>query len=220
MYFPIQKKINAEKPNKIGFSILAAAALMNLFKRQRDAVGLSVYAEKLLIHTRPFTNTSHHKMLLSELESIAKPYDKNINQATSTIESLHEISERIHQRSLVVIFSDLFDYSSDIDALFSAIQHLKYKNHEVIIFHVVDRNLEFNFHFESRMHKFVDLESGEELKVNPTSLKDGYEKEMFDFERELIERCGQDKIDFVPVDCSKGFKPVLESYLIKRKKLY
>ena len=220
MHFPVQKKLNAERPNKIGFSILAAAVLMNLFKRQRDAVGLSVYGEKLLTHTRTLTSASHHKMLLSELESLAKPYDHNINEGTSTIESLHEISDRIHQRSLVVIFSDLFDHSSDTDALFSALQHLKYNKHEVIIFHVVDRNLELNFDFDSRMHKFIDLESGDELKVNPTYLKEAYEKEMFGLERELIEWCGQDKIDFVPVDCSKGFEPVLLAYLLKRKKLF
>ena len=220
MHFPVQKKLNAENPNKIGLSILAAAALMNLFKRQRDAVGLSVYAEKLLTHTKSFTNASHHKMLLSELESLAVPYDQNINEGTSTIDSLHEISERIHQRSLVIIFSDLFHHSSDTDALFSALQHLKYNKHEVIIFHVVDRNMEFNFDFNSRMHKFVDLESGDELKVNPTYLKEAYEKEMYNFEKELIQKCGHDKIDFVPVDCSNGFESILQSYMLKRKKLH
>tara|TARA_Y100000385_G_C13105926_1_gene647801 strand:+ start:5620 stop:6555 length:936 start_codon:yes stop_codon:yes gene_type:complete len=220
MHFPIQKDINPESPNKIGFSTLAAAALMNLFKRQRDAVGLSIYADKLITHTKSFTSASHHKMLLWELESLARPFDQNINEGTSTIESLHEISERIHQRSLVVIFSDLLDHSSGPEELFSALQHLKYNKHEVILFHVIDRDRELNFNFDSRMHRFVDLESGQELKLNPLDLKESYEEEMSSFEREIKERCGQYKIDFVPVDCTKGFEPVLISYLLKRRKLY
>ena len=220
MHFPIQKDINPESPNKIGFSTLAAAALMNLFKRQRDAVGLSIYADKLITHTKSFTSASHHKMLLWELESLARPFDQNINEGTSTIESLHEISERIHQRSLVVIFSDLLDHSSGPEELFSALQHLKYNKHEVILFHVIDRDRELNFNFDSRMHRFVDLESGQELKLNPLDLKESYEEEMSSFEREIKERCGQYKIDFVPVDCTKGFEPVLISCLLKRRKLY
>jgi uncharacterized protein (DUF58 family) len=220
MHFPIKKDLNLESPNKIGFSILAAAALMNLFRRQRDAVGLSVYADKLITHTKSFTSAAHHKMLLWELESLARPFDQNINEGTSTIESLHEISERIHQRSLVVIFSDLLDHSSDPEELFSALQHLKYNKHEVILFHVIDRDRELNFNFDSRMHRFVDLESGEELKLNPSDLKESYKEEMSSFEREIKERCGQYKIDFVPVDCTKGFEQVLISYLLKRKKLY
>ena len=76
-----------------------------------------------------------------------------------------------------------------------------------------------NFNFDSRLHKFVDLESGEELKVNPVDLKEDYVKNMTAFEKELHLRCGQYKIDFVPVDCTKGFEPVLLNYLLKRKKL-
>ena len=220
MYFPIQKKINLETPNKIGFSILAAASLMNLFRRQRDAVGLSIYADTISTHTKPLTSSSHHKMLLLELYSIVKSLNKKLNTGTSTVNSLHEISDRIHQRSLIVIFSDLINHSSDSEELFSALQHLKYNKHEVIIFHVIDRDRELNFNFDSRMHRFVDLESGEELRVNPSDIKNAYEKEMSNFETFLREKCGQFKIDFVPVDCHKGIEPVLMSYLQKRKKLY
>ena len=158
--------------------------------------------------------------LLWELENTAQPFDERKKESTNAIDALHEIAERIHQRSLVVLFSDLLDTQEHSEELFSALQHLKYNKHEVIVFHVVDRDRELNFDFDSRLHKFVDLETGEELKVNPIELQDEYVKHMTAFENELMLRCGQYKIDFVPVDCSQGFEPVLLSYLLKRKKLY
>lgn len=220
MHFPVQKSLNSISPNKIGFSILASAALMNLFKRQRDAVGLSVYSDIVHTHTRSRTNIAHHKSLLWELESLAKPFNKDTKESTSAVESLHEIAERINQRSLVILFSDLLDTKENYQDLFSALQHLKFNKHEVIVFHVVDRSRELNFEFDSRLHKFVDLETGEELKVNPLELKEEYVSQMSSFENELKIRCGQYKIDFIPVDCIKGFEPVLLSYLLKRKKLF
>jgi len=220
MHFPVQKKLSADAPNKIGFSILSSAALMNLFKRQRDAVGLSVFSNEVQVHTQARTSAAHHNRLLFELESLAKPFDDKKMESTNAIESLHEIAERIHQRSLVVLFSDLLDTQEQSEEFFSALQHLKYNKHEVIVFHVVDRERELNFDFDSRLHKFIDLETGEDLKVNPIELQDEYVKKMSAFEKELKLRCGQYKIDFVPVDCSQGFEPVLLSYLLKRKKLY
>ena len=220
MHFPIQKKINSKSPNKIGFSILASAALMNLLRRQRDAVGLSVYSDIVHTHSRTRTNVAHHKSLLWQLESLAKPFNHKSKESSSTVDALHEIAERIHQRSLVILFSDLLDIQDNAQEFFSALQHLKYNKHEVIVFHVVDRSRELNFEFDARMHKFIDLESGEELKVNPVELKDEYVTQMNSFEQELKVRCGQYKIDFIPVDCTKGFESVLISYLIKRKKLY
>lgn len=219
MHFPYQKKLSVVEPNKIGFSILASAALMNLFKKQRDAVGLSVFSNTVQLHTPAKTSTSHHQWLLNELESLASPFKEEARETTDAVESLHEIAERIHQRSLVVLFSDLLGDSSKSEDLFTALQHLKYNKHEVIVFHVIDRSKELNFNFDSRLHKFVDLESGEELKVNPVDLKEDYVKNMTAFEKELHLRCGQYKIDFVPVDCTKGFEPVLLNYLLKRKKL-
>jgi len=219
MHFPVQKKLTANKPNKIGFSVLASAALINLFKRQRDAVGLSVFSDKVQLHTRAKTSTVHHRWLLNELETLAVPFNTKELEQTNAIDSLHEIAERIHQRSLVILFSDLLGDQSKSEELFSALQHLKYNKHEVIVFHVVDRSKEIDFNFDARMHKFIDLETGEEMKVNPAELKEEYLKNMSVFEKELYVRCGQYKIDFVPVDCSNGFESILLNYLLKRKKM-
>ena len=84
---------------------------------------------------------------------------------------------------------------------------------------LIDRAKELDFNFESRVHKFIDLETGEQMKVNPIELQEEYSKNMSDFEKQLKLKCGQYKIDFVPVDCSKGFEPILLTYLLKRKSL-
>ena len=191
---------------------------MNLFKRQRDAVGLSVYSDIVHTHTRSRTNISHHKNLLWQLESLAKPFTKDLKESTSSVEALHEISERINKRSLVILFSDLLDSQENPQDFFSALQHLKYNKHEVIIFHVIDRSKELSFEFDARLHKFVDLETGEEIKVNPLEIKEEYVNQMSLFEQEFKLRCGQYNIDFIPVDCANGFESVLLSYLLKRKK--
>ena len=219
MHFPVKKKLSSKDPNKIGFSILAAAALMNLFKKQRDAVGLSVFSNSVQLHTQAKTSIAHHQWLLNELEALAIPFNEDSRETTNSVDSLHEISERIHQRSLVVLFSDLLGDESQSENLFSALQHLKYNKHEVIVFHVIDRAKELEFNFDSRLHKFIDLETGEEMKVNPIELQEEYFKNMSAFEKELKLKCGQYKIDFVPVDCSKGFEQILLTYLLKRKKM-
>ena len=219
MHFPVKKKLSSKEPNKIGFSILAAAALMNLFKKQRDAVGLSVFSNSVQVHTQAKTSIAHHQWLLNELEALAIPFNEKSREMTNSVDSLHEIAERIHQRSLVVLFSDLLGDESKSDKLFSALQHLKYNKHEVIVFHVIDRAKELEFNFDSRLHKFIDLETGEEMKVNPIELQEEYFKNMSAFEKELELKCGQYKLDFVPVDCSKGFEQILLTYLLKRKKM-
>ena len=84
---------------------------------------------------------------------------------------MDELAEKIHRRSLVVIFSDMFDSAENADELFKALQHLKHNKHEVIVFHVMDNQTELLFNFEERPMEFIDLESGEKLKLNPGRCK-------------------------------------------------
>jgi hypothetical protein len=132
---------------------------------------------------------------------------------------LHQIAENIHKRSLVIIFSDMLD-SQKTDELFSALQHLRYNKHEVILFHVTDHSLEREFEFSNRPHKFVDLESGQVVKFNPWEVKKHYVSTVKDYFDDLKVKCGQYQIDLAEADINKDFKEVLFSYLVKRKKLY
>ena len=129
-----------ENPNKITFSVLCVASLMNILKKQRDAVGLSLFSDKVHLHTREKTSQTHHRFLLHQLEKIVAKHEPL--QSSRVIESLHQI-DNIHQRSLVVLFSDMMD-NSEKDDLFSALQHLKFNKHEVILFHVVDKSKELD----------------------------------------------------------------------------
>ena len=139
---------------------------------------------------------------------------------TFAVDALHEIAEKIHKRSLVVIFSDMMDNSNlQQEELFSALQHLKHNKHEVILFNVVDRKKEIEFKFENRPYTFVDTETGEEVKAHPSAIKDDYIKAMAAYEKELKLRCAQYQIDFAEADINQGFEKVLLAYLIKRSKL-
>ena len=213
MFYP-----QGSKQNKIRFSILSAAAIMYLMKRQRDAFGLSVFSEKVDIHTDARSTQVHRKLLLTYLEKILKEEPKN--KTTSAATSLHEIAENIHKRSLVVIFSDMMDNAEKQDELFSALQHLKYNNHEVILFHVVDKSSEIDFKFDNRPHEFIDLETGEKLKLQPNQVKEFYVSKMQEYYQQLKLKCAQYKIDLVEADVQQPYKQVLLPYLMKRTKLY
>ena len=217
MYFPKEKENDPFHINKLRFSSLAAAALMNLLKKQRDAFGLTVFDEKLREHTRCKSSTSHYRLLLTHLQKlIDRP---ELNRTTAATAALHQIADSIHRRSLVVIFSDMFEQSKDPEALFSALQHLKHNKHEVILFHTVDKSKEVDFEYENRPYLFIDMESGEELRLQPNQVKEEYVRQLSGFKNLLKMKCLQYKVDFVEADINAGFKPILQNWLVKRAKM-
>ncbi len=205
--------------NKVTFSAYCAAALIELLKRQRDAIGLSIFSDKVETHTAAKSSSLHQKLLYRELEKSIQPQDLKAYKATSVINALHEISEAIHKRSLVIIFSDMMDSTANSEDLFSALQHLKHNKHEVIVFHVTDKQKELDFDFDNRPYRFVDLETGEEIKLHPSELKEHYLAQMAAYKKELMLKCGQNKIEFIEADINLGFDQVLMPYLIKRTKM-
>ena len=217
MHYP---DVAASSPlyNKIKFSAYSAAALMHLLKKQRDAVGLSIFTDKVSVHTPDKSSSVHHKLLLSELEkTLVSP--EGIPNKTNITKALHQIAENIHKRSLVVIFSDMMDSAEDEGALFSALQHLKHNKHEVILFHVTDKQKEMEFNFENRPYLFVDVETGKEVKAYPNQIKEQYLHSIAEYRKALLLKCGQYKIDFVEADIHLGFKQVLIPYLMKRQRI-
>jgi uncharacterized protein (DUF58 family) len=220
MYFPVMPDVGIDNPNKITFSVYAAAALVNLLQRQRDAVGLSLFSDEVELSTRTRSTSVHMKYLYSEMEKLLRPIGTNVKKPTRAADAIHSIADMIHKRSLVVIFSDMFGSHENHDELFSALQHLRYNKHEVVLFHVVDKASEIDFNFENRPYKFIDMESGEELKLTPSELRDEYIASVGRFVNELKLRCGRYMIDFVPADINAGFRQILHPYLLKREKLY
>ncbi|HTL82041.1 MAG TPA: DUF58 domain-containing protein [Bacteroidia bacterium] len=217
MYFPPVEKGDDTKENKITFSVKCAAAIIELLKSQRDAVGLSVFSENMEVHTPARSTNMHTKLLYSELEKLLE--ETPTQKKTSAVKALHEIAESIHRRSLVILFSDMFDSGSDNEELFSALQHLKHNKHEVILFHVTDKKLELDFDYENRPYTFVDIETGEEIKVQPSEVKENYLRSISTYKQQLKLRCGQYRIEFVEADVNEGFKQVLLPYLLKRTRM-
>ncbi|MDX1285697.1 MAG: DUF58 domain-containing protein, partial [Draconibacterium sp.] len=218
MLFPYSKgKKHLE--NKLAFSVYTAAALIYLMRKQRDAVGLTLFSDEIEFHTSPRISSVNAEIMYGKLSELIQPENAHLRKTTNTTQVLHQIAENIHKRSLVIIFSDMLD-SSETDELFSALQHLRYNKHEVILFHVTDHTLEREFDFNNQPHKFVDLESGQVVKFNPWEVKKHYISTVESYFEDLKVKCGQYQIDLAEADINKDFKEVLLSYLVKRKKLY
>jgi len=220
MYFPEVDMDKDDKWNKMKFSVYGAAVLIQLLRKQRDAVGLSIFADEVRQHTQTKSNSVHHRFLFSELEKLISNDVEHSQRPTFAVDAIHSIAQKLHRRSLVVIFSDMMDNSERSEELFSALQHLKFNKHEVILFHVVDKAMEVDFELENRPYTFIDLESGQKVKADPIRIRETYKKAMSEFEHELKLKCAQYAIDLVKVDINEGFYKVMQEYLIKRGKMF
>jgi len=116
-------------------------------RRQRDAVGLSLFDKELNVHTKAKSTMVHAKMLYAMMEQLLNPEVGKEKRFTATAEALHQISERTHQRSLIIIFSDMMDNEQKTDELFAALRHLRYNKHEVVLFHVFESIKGFGISF-------------------------------------------------------------------------
>jgi uncharacterized protein (DUF58 family) len=211
MFYPQQSR------SKIKFSVYAASALAYLLHRQRDAVGLCLFSNTIETLTPVKSTPTHLDKIFTILNKVTAQEPRQIR--TNVGQILHEIAEKIHKRSLVVIFSDMFDDNENLEDVFKALQHLKHNKHEVIVFHVMDNETELMFNFEDRPMEFIDLETGEKIKLNPGDIKSHYREEAGRFHKSLKLRCNQFKIDFVEADVKSAFDLILQTYLIKRTKM-
>jgi len=219
MYYPNYENPSLESPNKILFSVYATAVLMNLLKRQRDAIGLSTFTHKLDFHSPNRTTQRHYRLLYNELDKLLKVNAIDQKRETASSEALHQISEMLHKRSMVMVFTDLIADDKDLEQQFEAFKHLKYNKHEVVLFYLTEPKTEIDLEFENKPHKFIDVESGRDIKLSPNQLKELYKQQAQNHIAELKLKCLQYKIDLVEVDINKGFEQILISYLLKRKKM-
>jgi uncharacterized protein (DUF58 family) len=153
------------------------------------------------------------------LEELLHTPQRRQGSKTSIAETIHKIANKIPRRSLVIIFSDMFEGGENQEDVFSALQHLKHNHHEVLLFHVTDKKTERDFVFEERPHEFIDLETGEKIKLQPSQVQAFYRKHVETVYKDLKLKCGQYKIDFIEVDIKQSFEQILTAYLIKRSKM-
>ena len=211
MYYP------EKSYGKITFSTMAAGAVAYMLQRQRDAVSLCTFSDQIEVQTPVKSTPSHVHKIFSELDLLLKT-PKPLRK-TAVADVLHQIAEKIHKRSLVILFSDMFDDFEKAEQLFGALQHLRHNLHEVLVFHVTDRKTEEDFDFDERPYEFVDLETGQRVKVQPSQVRDTYQQSVRAFYQDLKLRCGQYRIDFIEADIAQGFDQIMTAYLAKRNKM-
>ena len=187
---------------------------MNILKKQRDAVGLSIYSDTYEYYAPEKSSERHHRRILHHLESLLTNTTKT---STETYTFLHEIAEKIHRRSMVFLFTDMWQANTNSDALFEALRHLKYNKHEVVLFHTYDAETELNFDFDNQPKRFLDVETGEHINLYADNVKEQYREVVENYFQQLKLKCMQYKIDYVPVNINQGFHSVLSAYLINRK---
>ncbi len=218
MFYPLQRKIDINKPNKLVFSLLATASIIHLLKSQRDAFGLAFSSSHLSYKSDARLNSLHQRQLFEKMAQLLE--SEPVKGETNLAKSLHQLADQLPNRSLVLVFTDLFETEMGKDALNAAFQHLRFKKHEVSIFHVTDSQTELLFDFENQPLRFIDAESGEVVDIEPNEIKEFYTKAIAEFVEEMKLRCGLAGIEWVSADISKSVSAVLLEFIKKRTKMY
>jgi len=217
MHYPKENKFSVDKLNKIGFSVLASAVVMQLLKKQRDAVGLSVYNNTYDFYVPAKGSERHFNLVMHQLENalVNKPMAKD----TNTVKYLHEIAEKLHKRSLIFFFTDMFQYAAKKEELFDALKHLKYNKHKIVLFHILDYKTEVNFNFDDAPRSFVDVETNEKIDLYSDNIKEVYAKKVQDFIKDIKLECAKYKIKYVPVDITENFDKIINTYLVEKQNI-
>jgi len=217
MLFPGDSSRPQELQSKYHFSVFLAAVFMIIFRHQRDAVGLSLVSKELETHTAAKSTFIHHQYLMSILQQHLDKTIKEPSSETRLVPALHEIAERIHRRSMVIIFSDLFDAAHNPDALLDALQHLRHNGNEVIIFHTLDKKFEEDFEFGNVPHKFIDLENHSVIKIRPAEVREMYQKNFAKLMNEIRTKSPQYGVDYIEADLNLGLEGVLLPFFARRR---
>lgn len=218
MYFPLEKVPTFESPNKLTFSLYASGCLCHLFYKQRDAFGISLADDTIRQLTDIKTSFAHRQAVFTLLEQLLSK-KAEYNRHTNIADALHKIAECVHKRSLIIIFTDLISQSNNAENLIKALQHLRYNKHEVILFHVCDKDKELDLNFDNSPRRFIDIETGEQIKATPLQLKEQYSQKMQELIMQIKTQCNNLQTDFVQADINKGFDSILLPYLLKRSRL-
>ncbi len=215
MMFPVDQPYN-----KFTFSVDAAAALIFLMRKQRDAFGLSIFSDALDFYSPAKSSLTHQRFLLSNLERILENQKKSFkNKKTNIAKMLNALASKIHKRSLVFIFSDFMAIDNPEDFA-NSIKHLRHHLHEIVVFDVSHHNLENKLNLKNKYYNVVDVETGESIKMHPKQIKEKYITERNSIKSKIHNLLKQQKVDLISADIEIGFDQILLEYLLKRKKIY
>ena len=195
--------------SKLHYAASLAAALAHMALKQRDAVGLTVYSDSVTAHVSPRAKPGQFDEVLATIAAA------EVRTATDNDRALHQAAEFARRRGMVVLLSDLF---GDLDTIVAGLDHLRYNNHEVIIWHIMDpyeRDLAVDGHV-----RFRDLESGETLTTQAEGVREAYKKAVDDWRQALDLECRKRAIDRVELTTEDAPDRALLDYLVKRAKTF
>ncbi|WP_457652357.1 DUF58 domain-containing protein [Rhodocaloribacter sp.] len=204
--------------SKLEYGSYLAAALHFLMIKQRDASGLIAFDEKIHTLRPPKSTPGYLRQLLAALQRLsdAPPAE---TRRTSAASVLNEVAERIARRSLVVVITDLFENIAAHEDLLKALRHLRYRGHEVLVFHVLESETERLFRFPDVPMLFRDMETGEEITLQPAQLRENYAEAVRVFSERFRRRCREFNVDFLELDTGEPYNTALLAYLNKRRNL-
>ena len=208
--------------SKMRYGIHFAASLMYLMHRQRDASGFIPFNSGIDTFIPAKATYSHLRQIYLELERELIQEEKNINKekrVTASAQVIHEVSERLNYRSLVVVITDLFENVEQHEALISSLKHLRHRKHEVLLFNVLEKRSERELAFFDGRFVFEDMETGSEIEVLPAQVRADYQKKVKDYTHAFKMVCSEFEIDFEEIDTEGQFDQALLAYLNKRKRL-
>ena len=214
MLFP-----NNKTYNKLSFSIDATAALIFLMRSQRDAFGVSLFSDEIDFYTPAKSSLPHQRYIFTHLEKLLQEkYTSDKKKGTAISTMLDRSALLLKKRSLVILFTDFMGIDS-LNDLNNSIRHLKFNQHEVVVFHVQHDSFENQFDLKNRYYHVVDMETGEKLKLHPREIKEVYQAKRESHIKNLNDLLIQHQVDVIDVNIEDGFEDVLLQYLVKRKKI-
>ena len=215
MYFP-----KGQTKNKLEFSSIAAASLIHLLKKQRDAFGLTLFSNKVIQNIEPKLTEKNKQLIYSALDVYLS---REANPSTSDIiDCIHSLAYTLKKRSLVVIFTDLLetDFIEEFDEKFlKALQHLSFQKHDLILFYVHQKKTEIDLDYGIQPTEFIDLEINEKIKLIPSEVQMKYKDAVYKKINTIKSKCIQFGVDFVEADIDKDYNTILSSFLRKRSKM-
>lgn len=203
--------------SKLEYGVYLAASLHYLMVKQRDATGLIAFDSKVHTILPPKSTSRYLRQLLTALERILA--DSEGEKRTAAANALDEVAERIARRSLVVLITDLFENLASHDSLLKSLRHLRYRGHEVLVFHVLESGAEREFNFPNVPMVFRDMETGDEITLQPAQLRENYREAVKRFSDSFRLRCLEYHIDFIEIDTDESYDTALLAYLNKRRQL-
>lgn len=203
---------------KFEYGAYLTASLALLMTRQQDAVGLTTFAEGVQLDMPARTSPRHFGEMMRQLEGVADQLRSargaQLGRQTRIADTLHRLAQRFKRRRLIVLISDLYD---DVEPVLRALHHFRHCRHELIVFHVLDRT-ELEFPFRQTV-RFRDMETGQRLQVDPTFVREEYQRELQAFLDRFRRGCRESQIDYVLANTATPYDHLLARYLMRRSGL-